>query len=207
MENEIIKRILNKSKQEGDCLVWQGGLSKGYGRVSFKGKYVNTHTIMYQGLIGKIPKGLVLDHLCRNRACCNVKHLEIVSHRENILRGVGPAAKHAQMTHCINGHEFTPENTLIVKTSATKWRTWRRCKECKRIRAKKYSRDPANYVPAINPRRCQSCGTVVKMNPWQKYCGSLKDKTGCSHLVRTLRKRKLELERYHRNRKLALDKA
>lgn len=58
-----------------------------------------------------IPQGLTIDHLCRNKGCANPRHLEPVAHRENVLRGVSPAARHAQKIHCTNGHEFTPENT------------------------------------------------------------------------------------------------
>ncbi|WP_353848602.1 HNH endonuclease signature motif containing protein [Cellulomonas sp.] len=60
---------------------------------------------------GPIPPGMQLDHLCRVRECVNPLHLELVTQRENILRGESPAAHHARKTHCDHGHEFTPENT------------------------------------------------------------------------------------------------
>lgn len=73
------------------------------------------HRVMYEGTVASVPAGLVLDHLCRNRACCNPAHLEPVTHRENIMRGVGVAAVNAARTHCVNGHEFTADNTYLRK--------------------------------------------------------------------------------------------
>ncbi len=69
---------------------------------------------------GPIPEGLELDHLCRVRHCVNPDHLEAVTHRENIRRGLG-----GPRSHCINGHEFTPENTSLK-------RGWQACRACSR---------------------------------------------------------------------------
>ncbi len=54
-----------------------------------------------------IPEGMQLDHLCRVRCCINPDHLEVVTQRENILRGNGTAAVHAKKTHCPQGHEYS----------------------------------------------------------------------------------------------------
>ncbi|WP_414654556.1 HNH endonuclease signature motif containing protein [Intrasporangium sp.] len=75
--------------------------------------------------MGPIPEGLVLDHLCRNRACCNPAHLEPVTIRENILRG-----EPANRTHCPHGHAYTPENTRIDNNM-------RSCRTCIRERARR----------------------------------------------------------------------
>jgi hypothetical protein len=88
------------------------------------------HRIMYQWLVGPIPDGLVIDHLCRNRWCVTPAHMEPVTTRENVLRGEGHAAVNAAKTHCIHGHEFTPENTYRWKGSR------RTCRECSRIRVR-----------------------------------------------------------------------
>ncbi|NED52837.1 HNH endonuclease, partial [Micromonospora aurantiaca] len=69
----------------------------------------------------------VTDHLCRNRACVNVTHLEIVTNRINILRGETLQAANAAKTHCIRGHEFTPENTYVKNGG-------RDCRTCARER-------------------------------------------------------------------------
>lgn len=70
------------------------------------------HRVAYNLLFGPDPDGLEPDHLCRNPGCVNPSHLEWVDHKENVLRGESPFALRARQTHCVNGHEFTPENTF-----------------------------------------------------------------------------------------------
>lgn len=89
------------------CWEWQAGLRKdylgngGYGMFNAgKGRTTHAHRLAYEELIGPIPEGLVIDHLCRNKACVNPAHMEPVTNRENILRGNGRAAKLARRTHC-----------------------------------------------------------------------------------------------------------
>lgn len=97
---------------EGECLIWfRTKTSAGYGNVRFGGKTHTAHRLAYELTNGPVPKGMELDHLCRNRLCIDPTHLEPVTRRENILRGEGPTARHARQTHCSRGHEFTPENT------------------------------------------------------------------------------------------------
>jgi len=124
-----------KLKLSGDCLLWMGQkINTGYGVFGYKfGKKVLVHRFAYERLIGPIPGGLQLDHLCRNRACVNPAHLEPVTQRENLLRGEGFAAINARKTHCPRGHEYTPENTYLLST-----RNKRTCKTCSRERGKKY---------------------------------------------------------------------
>lgn len=86
------------------------------------------HRHAYEVLIGPIPDGLQLDHLCRNPACVNPNHLEPVTSRENLLRSNGWGGVNARKTHCHKGHEFTPENTLIGRDGR------RVCRACKRER-------------------------------------------------------------------------
>lgn len=112
----------------GGCWQWTGYLHGGYGRYGRGPGTRLAHRIIYEHLVGPVPKGLDLDHLCRNRGCVNPEHLEPVTHRENVMRGEGIAAQGARQTHCINGHEYTPENTDYQKNG-----TARRCKECHRI--------------------------------------------------------------------------
>jgi hypothetical protein len=87
------------------CWIWQGGLnSGGYG----------PHVKFWKQKNGPIPKGLEPDHLCRVRPCINPDHMELVTRRENVLRGLAPDVtkkRHAAVTHCPKGHEYTPENT------------------------------------------------------------------------------------------------
>lgn len=59
----------------------------GYGRLHVEGSKVWAHRYSYEMLTGPIPDGLVIDHLCRNRACVNPAHMEPVTSRENLRRG------------------------------------------------------------------------------------------------------------------------
>lgn len=105
------------------CLAWQGQLSiGGYGVFNLrKPKKMYAHRFAYELLVGPIPDGLELDHLCRNRACVNVHHLEPVTHAEN--RGRTP-----QKQKCPNDHEYTPENLITwVKRDGVVSRACRRC--------------------------------------------------------------------------------
>ena len=102
----------------GDCWEWLGRLSpSGYGVTSERrdGKTagVFTHRVVYEHLVGPIPDGLQIDHLCRNTRCCNPEHLEPVTAHENVRRSFGLAHFNALKTHCPQGHEYSPENTYV----------------------------------------------------------------------------------------------
>lgn len=110
------------------CWIWTAARSHGYGVVTIDRRLVKAHRSVYQALVGQIPEGLTIDHLCRERACVNPEHLEPVTHRENILRGEGVAAKNAAKTHCPYGHEYDEKNTR--RTGGR-----RVCRECSRLTA------------------------------------------------------------------------
>ena len=94
------------------CWIWGAAENnRGYGLATHNRGMALAHRMSYEMHRGSIPKGLVLDHLCRNRLCCNPDHLQVVTNKVNILRGICPTAINAKKTHCINGHEYTPENT------------------------------------------------------------------------------------------------
>ena len=125
-------RFWPKVDKSGDCWVWTGALLRnGYGYFGVeRGRCQLAHRWAYESAHGLIPIGLVIDHLCRNKACVNPAHLEAVTQSVNVLRGDSPAtirALRAGQTHCRRaGHEYTPENTYRDK------RGRRACKECAR---------------------------------------------------------------------------
>lgn len=121
-------------KFDGGCWNWAAYRDKtGYGRfAAVSGRLVLAHRFAYETTVGPIPHGLELDHLCRNPSCVNPSHLEPVTRRENVVRGVSPNAVNAAKTHCIRGHELSRENCYT-----TKWPYNRECKAC----AQQASRD------------------------------------------------------------------
>lgn len=70
------------------CIIWHKSLRRGYGRIIIARKSLNAHKYFYEQKYGKVPQDKVLDHLCRNRACINTDHLEVVSQAENTRRGL-----------------------------------------------------------------------------------------------------------------------
>lgn len=123
----LMPKIQARTVVVGECLEWTGGTTpKGYGSIKLHGVgNFRTHRVAYVAAKGPIPDGLVIDHLCKNRVCCNPDHLEAVTIWENTKRGECFSAKHAAATHCRHGHEFTPENTDRLKTGARVCRTCR----------------------------------------------------------------------------------
>lgn len=124
----VLAELANRTEVvDNGCIVWRGPLRNGYGVLLG----MNAHRLAYIHNVGPIPEGLVLDHLCRNRACVNHLHLEPVTQRENVMRGVNVTALNARKTHCVNGHEFTSENTWLENGSK------RRCRRCAANRARR----------------------------------------------------------------------
>ena len=126
--NAVERRFWAKVDKTEGCWLWTAYVNRdGYGRVSFNQTMRLAHRVAYELLVGPIPSGLELDHLCRVPACVNPAHLEPVTHQENIRRGTaGQRCKEraAAVTHCPQGHPYDEENTFIRRDGR------RRCKAC-----------------------------------------------------------------------------
>lgn len=124
----VLRRFITKIEPDAnECWRWQATISRtGYARLSVGDRCEEAHRVVYELFCGDIPDGYTIDHLCRVRDCVNPMHLEAVTQRENILRGVGMGAQHARREHCLHGHPLTPENTQIRPDGG------RRCLTCRR---------------------------------------------------------------------------
>jgi|SRR6267142_4406312 len=109
-------------KSYTDCWHWPNGkTSDGYGIVHYNGKTTYTHRLFYEALIGKIPSGLTIDHLCLQKDCFNPRHMEVVTLSENGKRGM--------QKRCILGHIMTKENIYQDPSRPNS----KRCRDCRKL--------------------------------------------------------------------------
>ena len=128
----------------GGCWEWVAGLGTGgYASFSWDGKTCLAHKLAYQRLVGQVPDGLELDHMCRVRHCVNPEHLEPVTHVENVRRGDGGKYLLAK-THCPQGHPYSEENTYTRPSGS------RCCRTCRRE-----SQRVANITPEQRKINCE----------------------------------------------------
>lgn len=74
-----------RTEWQGDCLVWTGTTNPdGYGQIAYKGRRVVAHRYAYERTHGPIPDGMDIDHICHNKACCNVAHLRLATRKQNM---------------------------------------------------------------------------------------------------------------------------
>lgn len=135
MFDDVTKeRFWSKADKSGGpdaCWPWMAALNdKGYGHFTLKrfeanGSRAHRISVLLSGR--DIPEGMVVDHVCKNRRCVNPSHLRVVTQKENVTQNsLSYQAINAAKTHCIRGHEFTPENTYLRSEG-------RRCRTCRKI--------------------------------------------------------------------------
>lgn len=103
------KRFQAKFDVSGSgCWLWHAPLDKdGYGVFYLRRRARRAHRVGWFLLNGPIPKGMVVNHICKQRSCVNPQHLTLVTVRENALQdSESPAAINARKTHCPKGHGF-----------------------------------------------------------------------------------------------------
>jgi hypothetical protein len=141
-----------------ECWNWTGSTPAGYGKICADGVWIAAHRLAYELWVGPIPAGLHIDHLCRNRGCVRVDHLEAVTPAENVRRGMSPPGIGHRMMACRRGHPFDEANT---RTAQAKQRLCRVCQAIRelrvadRLKAERAARGLRNvhYVEAFGERK------------------------------------------------------
>jgi hypothetical protein len=143
----VLERLVEKIRINDvtDCWEWTASKqAQGYAQISIKllnGKHQPqlAHILTYEWLVGPVPDGMELDHLCRVRHCVNPFHLEPVPHLDNVLRGAAPTAKWSLTNTCKRGHPLRGDNVYIQKGGL------RSCIICRKDRLKEFRRRNPTY--------------------------------------------------------------
>lgn len=163
-----------KKVNTDDCWLWamkQNYLGYGIYPIKIDGKrrWRQAHRLMYENLVGPIPEGLVIDHLCRVPTCVNPDHLEAVTVRENNMRGLLSALK-PPFEYCQRGHKITEANTKYNKDiNGTVYKACRTCRNAANS-ALWYRTHPSKrpWVKLTTEQRCWDCKTIKPLDEFHK---------------------------------------
>lgn len=130
MDEKALSRFFTKVDIQKECWVWTAStFSNGYGQFKLDGKNLLAHRVSYSTFVAPLQKGMVIDHLCRNRICVRPEHLEQVTSHENVVvRGETVTAKNNRKENCLRGHPLSGDNLHIDPSGR------RRCRGCNRLR-------------------------------------------------------------------------
>jgi DNA-binding XRE family transcriptional regulator len=162
--DELIERFWAKVDASGDCWEWIAPRTPaGYGQFQLTShRRIAAHRFAWEILVGPIPEGLQLDHLCRNPPCVNPDHLEPVTPRENTLRGYGPTARYAKATTCVAGHPLAGDNLYRYPDGERGCRTCaRRAAGELRERKREEARRNADVLTALKRQREEAMRQAV----------------------------------------------
>jgi hypothetical protein len=144
LDSTQLERFFKHVNKTDGCWLWTGTKSdKGYGIFYLNGKRARAHRLAYESIIQEVPNGFQLDHLCRNPSCVNPSHLEIVTSRENTIRGQQFRVRIGQSKHgklkqfCKHGHPLSGDNLYIPPGGG-----YRSCRACRNARNAKNLSDP-----------------------------------------------------------------
>ena len=110
----LIDRISEKFQVVGECWEWTAKTNGSYGQIRQDGLYVYAHRAVYELLVGPIPKGREIHHLCENKLCINPDHLKVVTHQENIQYNPRPKVQFCPQGHDTFTHGRRSNRTCIM---------------------------------------------------------------------------------------------
>ena len=153
LTNTSLYRFIQKirpSSKDGDCWIWMGSKLNGrgvtYGSFRHEGRSNTAHRFSYLTFKGSIPDNMTIDHACNNGLCVNSVHLQLMSMRENILKGSGWAGRNHRKTICPAGHPYSIENTYFY-TLERNGKRGRSCRACSKERMRRKAKEDYNDQP------------------------------------------------------------